>query len=63
MSITIISPLNPFTAWAPLLIVIGILMTREGYEDFQRYKADRKLNFKSFARVIRSGAEHDEKWS
>jgi 4-hydroxybenzoate polyprenyltransferase len=55
MTIRVISPLNPFTAWAPLLIVIGISMTREGYEDFQRYKADRKLNYNSFARIIRNG--------
>jgi hypothetical protein len=30
MSISIISPINPLTAWAPLIIVIGISMMREG---------------------------------
>lgn len=30
LSITIISPINPLTAWAPLIIVIGISMIREG---------------------------------
>lgn len=30
MSISIISPINPLTAWAPLIIVIGISMIREG---------------------------------
>jgi hypothetical protein len=30
MSIAIISPINPLTAWAPLIIVIGISMMREG---------------------------------
>lgn len=28
MSISIISPINPLTAWAPLIIVIGISMMR-----------------------------------
>lgn len=30
LSIKIISPINPLTAWAPLIIVIGISMMREG---------------------------------
>lgn len=30
MSIAVISPINPLTAWAPLIIVIGISMIREG---------------------------------
>lgn len=30
MSIPAISPINPLTAWAPLIIVIGISMIREG---------------------------------
>lgn len=28
MSIAVISPINPLTAWAPLIIVIGISMMR-----------------------------------
>lgn len=30
MSIAVISPINPLTAWAPLIIVIGISLMREG---------------------------------
>ena len=64
LSIPIISPLSPFTAWAPLIIVIGISMTREAYEDYQRYKTDKRMNYKSFTRVIRNGRLMDDvKWS
>ncbi len=39
-------------------------MTREGYEDYQRYKTDRKMNYKSFTRIIRDGQEIQRvKWS
>ncbi len=46
LSIKVISPLNPLTAWAPLIIVIAISMIREGVEDFQRYKTDQQMNKK-----------------
>ena len=36
-SIPLISPLTPVTAIAPLLIVIGVSIFRDGYEDFKRY--------------------------
>lgn len=62
LSIKIISPLNPLTAWSPLIIVIGISMIREGYEDFQRYKSDKKLNNEK-TNVFRNGQWHiDLKW-
>lgn len=40
-TIPIISPLSPVTAWVPLIVVLGISMIREGYEDYQRYKSDK----------------------
>lgn len=43
-SIAIISPLNPFTALAPFVFVIGLSMLREGYEDIQRHKSDIEIN-------------------
>ena len=43
-SIPSISPLNPFTAIAPLLIVLGLSMTREGAEDYDRHRSDKNLN-------------------
>lgn len=54
LSIKVISPLNPLTAWAPLIIVIAISMIREGYEDFQRFRSDKKLN-NDKANVFRDG--------
>ena len=54
LSIKVISPLNPLTAWAPLIIVIAISMIREGYEDFQRFLSDKKLN-NDKANVFRNG--------
>ena len=40
-SISIISPLNPATAIAPLVFVVAVSMIREGIEDFIRYKSDK----------------------
>lgn len=53
-SIPIISPLNPFTAIAPLAFVIGISMARDAYEDYKRYKMDDETNKKVF-KVLRHG--------
>lgn len=39
-----ISPLNPFSAIAPLIFVIGVSLIREAVEDYGRYKNDTKLN-------------------
>lgn len=39
-----ISPLNPFSAWAPLIFVISLSMFREGMEDHSRYKSDVEMN-------------------
>jgi hypothetical protein len=43
-SIPSISPLNPVTAIAPLIFVVGVSMLRDGYEDYKRYKADKETN-------------------
>ena len=43
-SIPYISPLNPLTAILPLFFVVGISMTREGFEDYFRNKSDKKAN-------------------
>jgi phospholipid-transporting ATPase len=39
-----ISPIAPFAAVAPLIIVLTISMIREGYEDYQRHKSDNEIN-------------------
>jgi phospholipid-transporting ATPase len=43
-SIPIISPLHPFSAIAPLIFVLAVAMTREGVEDYFRYKSDVETN-------------------
>lgn len=40
-SIPLISPLNPASAIAPLAFVLFLSVTREGYEDYKRWKSDR----------------------
>eukprot|EP01063_Lacrimia_lanifica_P002156 TRINITY_DN11115_c0_g1_i1.p1 TRINITY_DN11115_c0_g1~~TRINITY_DN11115_c0_g1_i1.p1 ORF type:complete len:1349 (+),score=551.78 TRINITY_DN11115_c0_g1_i1:112-4158(+) len=39
-----ISPITPITAIMPLIIVLTIGALKEGYEDWQRHKADRQNN-------------------
>lgn len=53
-SIPAISPLNPFTAIAPLVFVIGLSMARDAYEDYKRYKLDDETNKKVF-KVLKHG--------
>ena len=43
-SIPQISPLQPFSAIAPLVFVLGISMIREGIEDYLRYRSDKEIN-------------------
>ena len=43
-SIPLISPLNPASAIIPLVFVLGLSMTREGVEDYRRWKSDQKDN-------------------
>lgn len=40
-SIPAISPLNPMTAIFPLLFVLFLSMSREGYEDYNKYESDK----------------------
>lgn len=43
-SISIISPLHPFSAIAPFIFVLTVSLIREGVEDFGRYKTDKEVN-------------------
>jgi phospholipid-translocating P-type ATPase (flippase) len=54
-SIPQISPLQPFTAIAPLVFVLGVSLIREGIEDYLKYKSDREIN-NSPTRVYKRGA-------
>jgi phospholipid-transporting ATPase len=43
-SIPTISPLSPASAIAPLAFVLALSMVREGFEDYKRWKSDKKDN-------------------
>ena len=43
-SISVISPLNPFSAVAPLIFVLSLSLLREGYEDYKRWNSDETVN-------------------
>ena len=43
-SISYISPLQPFSAVAPLVFVISVSMIREAIEDYLRYRSDKESN-------------------
>ena len=63
-SIAIISPLNPFTALAPFVFVIGLSMLREMYEDIQRHKSDIEINaYKSTVLLEGSINQIDTSWA
>ena len=62
-TISIISPLNPATAWIPLVVVLAISMIREGFEDYQRYISDKELNYETVTKVWREGQFKEVVWS
>lgn len=63
-SISIISPLNPFTALAPFVFVIGLSILREAYEDYQRYKSDIEINsFKTTVLLPENNAKTPTLWA
>ena len=43
-SISYVSPLNPFSAVAPLVFVLSVSMLREGIEDYLRHRSDLEEN-------------------
>ena len=49
-----ISPLDPFTAVGPLLLVLFIALLKEAYEDYKRRRNDKAIN-SSLAVVFREG--------
>lgn len=58
-SIPQISTLNPFSAVFPVLTILALAIMREGYEDYQRYKKDQKIN-QSLARVFNPDTQNME---
>lgn len=44
LSLTPLSPVQPWSAILPLAFVLGVSMVKEAIEDYQRYKADKREN-------------------
>ena len=49
-----ITPVNPVTTWAPLIIIFGITAIKELADDLGRRKSDRETNSRQVT-VIRHG--------
>mmetsp|Transcript_6396 Transcript_6396/g.8898 ORF Transcript_6396/g.8898 Transcript_6396/m.8898 type:complete len:1206 (+) Transcript_6396:189-3806(+) len=54
-----ISPLTPITSVAPLIFVLGVSALREAYEDYMRFRADRKSNNREYE-VIQPDGTHNK---
>ena len=54
MQILIESPVSPYTSGLPLLFVVGLTAVKQAYEDYLRYREDKKENGKSVY-IVRSG--------
>ncbi|CAK90837.1 unnamed protein product (macronuclear) [Paramecium tetraurelia] len=51
-SFPIISPLNPISAIAPLVFVLGLSMIREAMEDISRHKSDNEVNAMECTKIV-----------
>jgi len=60
-SISIISPLNPFSAIAPFVLVLALSIIREGLEDLTRHRSDREANARKCI-VYKNGAFVEQEW-
>lgn len=45
-----------------LMFVIGLSMVREGYEDWKRYRNDRKSNSSKCIKLDSQGGQHEVQW-
>lgn len=62
-TISIISPLDPSSAWTPLVFVLGLSIIREGMEDYHRHKSDLEMNSKCRCQIYRDGKFQKIKWA
>lgn len=56
-----ISPLQPFSAIAPLCFVLSLSLLREWMEDYERYKSDLEIN-KCTCVVLANGVHNKTQW-
>ena len=61
LSLTPISPVQPFSTWTPLLFVLGVSMLKEFLEDRARLRQDREQNARP-CRVARGGEWSEAQW-
>ncbi|OHT13626.1 phospholipid-translocating P-type ATPase, flippase family protein [Tritrichomonas foetus] len=43
-----VSPVNPLTTWAPIVIIFAIAFIREGIDDYQQHQQDKALNTRMY---------------
>ncbi len=60
-SIPAISPLNSFSAWAPLIFVLMLSLLREAIEEVSKYKSDVELN-SSKCSIYEKGKFVEKEW-
>lgn len=58
----VISPLNPFSAVSPFVLVITLSLLREAVEDYDRYKSDLETN-RSSCNVLCNGVPLPHHWN
>ena len=58
-AIPIISPLQPYTGFTPLIVVVGFSMCREAYEDYVRQKSDEQTNKQKVSVLGKAGTFED----
>eukprot|EP00611_Tribonema_gayanum_P027179 TRINITY_DN6635_c0_g2_i1.p1 TRINITY_DN6635_c0_g2~~TRINITY_DN6635_c0_g2_i1.p1 ORF type:complete len:1273 (-),score=466.48 TRINITY_DN6635_c0_g2_i1:176-3994(-) len=54
------SPIGPSTTLGPLILVLAVSMTQEGYTDFKRHRSDDETNNRKS--TVLNGAKEDTKW-
>ncbi|GIQ84160.1 pseudouridine synthase, TruD, partial [Kipferlia bialata] len=55
---SVITPVNPITTWAPLIMVLGITMCKDLYDDLRRKKMDKEANARVYLRLCPDGTTH-----
>ena len=55
-----VSPIEPYTTWTPLTIVVGLSMFKEGIEDYKRHVQDRTQNLSAAERFNGTSFERCE---
>eukprot|EP00792_Barthelona_sp_PAP020_P006686 TRINITY_DN3056_c0_g2_i1.p1 TRINITY_DN3056_c0_g2~~TRINITY_DN3056_c0_g2_i1.p1 ORF type:complete len:1071 (+),score=262.99 TRINITY_DN3056_c0_g2_i1:162-3215(+) len=53
-----LTPVDPITTWAPLIMTLGFAALKDGYDDYKRSKSDKEANTKA---VLKSNGNEFEK--